>query len=298
MLTANRVSDEALPGALAADELCAAARLAGFAPLPAFEPGWAVEDAGPAGAVAVRALLARGLATVGEPPALTPAARSALEPLLDPDAVLEIQRDESSGGRRRHMLAEAAGRRVLAAERTPSIWDLTAVEEPAGAVVYGLAEPLIPDSGRVPTLASGRLTPSGRALARADTLLAQGGAARLPQALQAHGLDEATAHALATVLSSARVLVTVRAARRTGGGPGEDSDVREAGAVTWLDAGDAGLWQVTPAAPEGDPDGDDGPEDADDAEYTFTAADAETVRDALAVLLGATDTKEERCLTS
>lgn len=297
MLTVSGAGDDPLPSALSADELCAAARLAGFAPLPVFAPGWAAEEAGVAGAVAVRGLLARGLAIVGEPSALTPAARSALEPLLNPDAVLEIRRDESSGGRRRHMLGEVGGHRVLAAERTPSIWDLMAVEEPSAAVVRALAEPLIPDSGRIPALAGRRLTASGRALARADTLLAQNSAARLPQALHGHGLDQPTAHALATVLSSARVLVTVRAARRTAADTRE-ADAREGDAVTWLDAGAAGLWQVAPDVPEGDPDGDDGPEDADDAEYTFTAADARTVRDALAALLGTADPKEERCLTS
>jgi hypothetical protein len=295
VLTVEGIGDGAFPSALSSDELCAAARLAGLVPLPLFDPGWADEEAGVAGAVAVRGLLARGLAVVRETPggpALTPAVRSVLEPLLDPDAVLEIQRDEGPGGRRRHVLGEAGHRRVLAAERSPSIWDLMTIEEPAGAVVRALAEPLIPDSGRIPALAGRRFTVSGRALARAEVLLAEGGAARLSRMLENHGLDGTAAHALATVLSSARVLVTVRTVRRA------EAGVREADAVTWLDAGAAGLWLVTPAEPDGDPDGDAGPGDAADEVYALTAADRETVRDALAGLLGAADLKEERCLTS
>jgi hypothetical protein len=293
MLTAKSAGDGAVPSALSSDELCAAARLAGLAPLPLFEPGWGDEEAGAAGAVALRGLLARGIAVAGEAPdgpALTPEARSALEPLLTPDAVLEIQRDEGPGGRRRHVLGEIGCRRVLAAERTPSIWDLMTIEEPPGEVVRALAEPLIPGSGRVPALAGLRLDVSGRALARAEALLVQGGAARLARTLADHGLDDRDAHALAMVLSAARALVTVRLARHA------EDGTREADAVTWLDAGPSGLWLVALAEPDGDPDRDPG--DAADEEFAITAAGPETVRDALAALLGTADRKEERCLTS
>jgi hypothetical protein len=291
MLTATGAG--ALPSALSSDELCAAARLAGIAPLALFAPGWAPEETGVAGAVAVRGLLARGLAVPSDTsggPELTPAARTALEPLLDPETVVELQRDEGPAGRRRHVLGETGERRVLAAERTPSIWDLMTAEEPAGTVVRALAGPLIPDCARVPALAGRRLTVSGRALARAETLLAQGGVARLSRMLQGHGMDGTAAYALATVLAAARVLVTVRTARRAGSG------VREAGALTWLDAGPAGLWLVTPAEPQGDPDGDTG--DPRDEAYTLSAESRETVGDALDALLGTAARKEERCLTS
>jgi len=283
--------DGALPRSLSSDELCAAARLAGFAPLPLFAAGWAPEEIGVAGAVAVRGLLARGLAVVREAPdgpGLTPAVRAALEPLLDPDTVVEVVRDEGPAGRRHHVLGEAGDRLVLAAERMPSIWSLQAVAEPAGSVVRTIADPLI--SGGVAALASRSLTVSARALSRAEALLAQDGAAGLARMLQGHGLEPADAEALAVLLRSARVLVTVRTAHRL------DSGARSADAVTWLDAGSAGLWLVTPAEPAGDPDGDDaGPHDE---AYTLTAAGQETVRDALAGLLGTADPKEERCLTS
>lgn len=283
----------ALPSALSSDEMCAAARLAGLAPLPLFATGWAPEEIGVAGAVAVRGLLARGLAVVREAPdgpGLTPLVRSALDPLLDPGAVFEIQRDEGPAGRRHHVLGEAGERRVLAAERTPSIWDLRAVEEPPAAVVRALAEPLIPDSERIPAFARRYLTVNASALSQAEALLAQDGAAGLPRMLRGHGLDGAVADALATVLSAARVLVTVRTVCRL-----EDGS-RAADAVTWLDAGSAGLWLVTTAEPQGDPDGDTA-EPRDEA-YTLTAAGRETVRDALTGLLGTADPKEERCLTS
>lgn len=292
MLTTTEADDGSFPSALSSDELCAAARLAGVPPLPVFATGWAPEETGVAGAVALRGLLARGLAVVREPaggPGLTPAARWTLEPLLVPDTLVEIQRDEGPAGRRRHVLGEAGDRRLLAAERMPSIWDLMMIGEPIGTVARTLVDPLIPDSGRVAALAGRSVTASGRALAQAETMLAQDGEARLPRMLQGHGLDASAAGALATVLSSSRVLVTVRTVRREAG------DAREADAVTWLDAGPSGLWLVTPAGPEGDPDADDAP--AADA-YTLTATDRETLRVALAGLFAPADPKEERCLTT
>lgn len=285
----------ALPATLSSDELSAAARLAGRAPLPVFATGWAAEDQGVAGAVALRGLLARGLAVVRDAPggpALTPAVRSALAPLLDPDAVFEILRDEGPAGRRRQVLGESGDRRVLAAERTPSIWDLRAVAEPAGAAVWSLAECLIPDSGRIATLAGRHLAASGRVLSLAEESLVRDGGTGLPALLRDQGCDGAAAEALATVLSSARVLVTVRTVRRVG------SASHAADAVTWLDAGSAGLWLVTPAESPtrrpADPDGDEPGEQV----YTLAAAEHETVRDALAGLLGTVAPKEQRCLMS
>src|SRR3954471_23667589 len=101
---------------LSSDELYAAAHLAGLAPSPVFGTGWGAEELGVAAAVAVRGLLSRGLATP-DGPALTPDARSALDPLLDPRSLLEIRRDEGPGGRRRYVLGESGARRVLATER-------------------------------------------------------------------------------------------------------------------------------------------------------------------------------------
>jgi hypothetical protein len=131
---------------------------------------------------------------------------------------------------------------------------------------------------------------SGRTLSRAEALLAQDGADGLERMLQGHGLNRTAAGTLAVLLRAARVLVTVRRAGRL------DSGARSAEVVTWLDAGSAGLWLVTPAEPAGDPDGDDaGPHDAT---YTLAAAGRENVRDALAGLLGTADLKEEPCPTS
>ncbi len=268
------------PESLSSDELCAAARLAGCVPLPAFEPGWAPEEAGVAAAVAVRGLLARGLATAGDAPELTPGARSALDPLLDPCTLHEIQRDAGPAGRRRHVLGESSGR-LLATERAPSIWALSAVDEPAADAVRAIAEPLIPRVGTAP--AARRLTVSGALLTAAETLLAQDGRAALPGLLRRHGVAAADAGALTAVLASAGTLVTVRTARRTRTG------ARAAEAVTWLDAGPSGLWSVTASEDSGD--------EAEADAYTLTAADHATVRDALAALLGPA-IEEPSCPTS
>ncbi len=263
-----------LPCALSSDELRAAARLAGLAPPPAFDPGWAPEELGVADAVAVRGLMARGLAEIRDNDvALTASARSALDPLLAPEALVEIHQDETAAGRRGHLLGESANGLLLAAERSPSIWDLRAVEKAVPALL-AIAGPLVPAYAPA---AGGPYTVGGDALDRTETLLAQGGAAHVPEALRGGGLGAADAAALAGVLAAMTSLVTVRAVRRTG-----DTN-RTADALTWLDAGPAGLWTVAP--------GDD------DATYTITAADHETVHAALTDLLtGALE--EQPCLMS
>ncbi|GLY86590.1 hypothetical protein [Actinoallomurus iriomotensis] len=264
-----RVTGDGLPGALSSDELCAAAWLAGRAPLPAFASGWASEEHGVAAAVAVRGLLARGLAEPG--PRLAPAVRGALEPLLHPDRMVEVRRDEGPAGRRRHVFGESGDRRLLAAESVPSIWELVPIEEPIGAAALAVAEPLVPRTDSTRT--GERLVASARLLARVDALLAQGA-----------GLgDEGTGGALTTVLSEARVLVTVRTT-----GPAAHT----AAAITWLDAGPAGLWLITPEE-RGNAD------DVTDPAYALTATGHETVRDALADLLRSPVPKEEEpCPTS
>ena len=272
--------ESGLPGALSSDEMRAAARLAGYAPLPAFDPGWAHEELGVADAVALRGLLARGLATVCETPdgpdvRLTPGLRTALDPLLRPDAVTEIHVDEGPAGRRRHLVGESGAGALVAAECRPSIWDLRPTETPATAVVRSVAEPLIPDAGAPEER---RFTVSGHALSRADLLLARSAAPHLPQLLRGEGLDEAAAADLAGVLSSARALVTVRTVRITGA----------AAAVCWLDAGPAGLWLVAHGDQDHGPDEETGDEEP---EYTITAAGHEDVRGALGDAL-----EEQPCL--
>lgn len=284
---------DALPAALSADELRSAARLAGREPLPVFAPAWAPEELGVADAVAVRGLLARGLAEVRETPdgpyvALRPGVRSALDPLLATDALAEVHRDAGPFGRRRHVLAESATGRVLAEERHPSIWDLRSADDQGGTALLRIAESLVPFHG--PESVAGRGYPvSGRALADADAMLARDEAARLADLLRGDGLDGTDAEALAAVLSAACALVTVRTTRRRGG------DVCAADAVTWLDAGAAGLWLVT-AMPDDDPDPDhDGDGGAHDPAYEVTAATRAGVRDAVAAVLAGFAVKEQSC---
>ncbi len=271
-----------LPCAMSSDDLRAAARLAGVTPLPAFESGWAAEELGVADAVAVRGLLARGLAEARDTDvALTESARHALDPLLSPDTLVEILRDAGPAGRRGHVLGRSANGMVLAAERAPSIWELRAAEPPAALSVSG---PLIPPYERA-VATRDRFVVGGEALDRAETLLAQGGGERLPALLRGDGLDEPDAASLAEILSLMRVLVTVRTVSRSG-------DSRTADALTWLDAGTAGLWTVAPAE-----DGDDEPHETHDAAYTVTAADHESVHDALTDLLAGA-LEEQPCLMS
>ncbi len=106
-----------LPVTLSSDELRAAARLVGRAPLPAFATGWKPAESTAADTVALRTLLARGLAGIVSPAgvagtvSLTQPARSALAPLLTPDQLVEVT-VEGREGRRRHLAAGLDGRRV------------------------------------------------------------------------------------------------------------------------------------------------------------------------------------------
>ncbi len=280
---------DVLPLALSTDELRAAARLAGLVPPPVFEPAWAPEELGVADAVAVRGLLARGLAEAwetaeGPDVALRPGVRAALDPLLAPGALAEIHQDEGPFGRRRHVLAESEAGRVLAEERRPSIWDLRS--DPDGMTLRSIAEPLVPLHG--PESTAGRGYPvSGRVLATADAMLARDEAARLPDLLRGDGLDGADAEALAVVLWSAHALVTVRTARRP------DGTACAADAVTWLDAGSSGLWLVT-VRPERDHDHDPD-DDPHDPTYGITPATRAEVRAAVAAVLAGFAVKEKSC---
>src|SRR5205814_3075321 len=125
------VTPDPLPATLSSDELRAAARLAGRAPLPAFTTGWDPQEAAVADAVALRGLLARGLAGIvsagGCPDVrFTGPARSALGPLLAPDTLVEVTVDAATG-RRRHLVGGLDDRTLLAMERHPAIWQIARV---------------------------------------------------------------------------------------------------------------------------------------------------------------------------
>jgi hypothetical protein len=142
------VAGDPLPATLSSDELRAAARLAGYAPAPAFDTAWGPDESGVADAVALRGLLARGLAgvdTTGEVPevTLTADARAALGPILAPDTLVEVCRD-GIGGRRRQLAGARDGRTVRATECHPAIWHLVPVEGPPADAMYPVAAKLLP----------------------------------------------------------------------------------------------------------------------------------------------------------
>jgi hypothetical protein len=249
-----------LPMVLSSDELRAAARLAGWAPLPVFDTSWVSEEVGIADAVAIRGLLARGLATVrdvdGCPEAgLTSAASAALNPLLRPDAIVEIHRDSWSSGRRCQMTAEADGSVVLAEEREPLVWQVHqrsgSAELCARPVVTCLIEELA-ETERAAQIRDMAVTPN--ALAAAQTLVAQGHAKQ-------------NSDPLVGLLAEVSVTVTVRMSRQV------DPSTRVTAAVTWLDAGKTGIWLVEPADGATDPDDDL----AEMRAVTLIATDRETL---------------------
>ena len=128
---------DTLPRALSSDELRAAARLAGRRAAARLRARLGAEELGVADAVAVRGLLARGLAgretrRPGRRPDRGRAVRAG------PAARARTPSSRSSGtrtaaGRHGHVLGESANGLLLAAERSPSIWELRAVETPARA---------------------------------------------------------------------------------------------------------------------------------------------------------------------
>ncbi|OLB80163.1 MAG: hypothetical protein AUI14_07720 [Actinobacteria bacterium 13_2_20CM_2_71_6] len=244
------VATDLLPTTLSSEELRAAARLAGARALPAFAPGWAQDELGIADAVALRVLLARGLAEVHDPldVTLTAEARSALGPLLDPYAVVEAVRETQ-----RFLAAESADGVVVAEERLPSVWYLRRAARPVERALLSTVDIWL-DELTVAAAAPGqRMVVEAGTLARAEVLLAQGGAATLP------GM-------LAELLSAVRARCTVRTLRQHG------LSLRAASAVVWLDAGAAGPWLVQPHGGTGD------------QPLALVATDAATLRTTLADL--------------
>lgn len=247
-----------LPITLTADELSAAAGLAGCTALPAFWPEWTEGERGVAAAVAVRGLLARGLAESHDTTVrLNPGLRLCLEPIFSPSTVVEVVVDSMSAGTRRTVAASAAASAgttaILAAEGPPLVWRLSIL--PDHAVV-------IPPLPGGPSPVPGRHTIPADLLSTVESLLIQHAASAVPALLERSGVDGG----LAPVLVQAQTLTTVRLARRL------DRDIRSAAAVSWLDAGSAGLWLVTLT-------------DEEPAAYVLEGTTTAQLRDLLAELL-------------
>ena len=245
------VSGELLPATLSSDELRAAARLAGRAALPAFATGWDPQEAAVADAVALRGLLARGLAGIVDPngcPAveLTGPAWSALGPLLAPDTLVEVTVDASTG-RRRHLVGGLAGRTLLATERHPAIWQISPDARAPEAVALVVVD--LPAGAAAESAV--RMVVDPRTLAEAEVSQSRDSTG-LPALLHGRGLSTEVARELAGVLPAVRATVTVRLVRQV------DATTSAAGVVSWLDAGATGSWLVQPAeSADDDADADD-----------------------------------------
>jgi hypothetical protein len=242
---------------LTADELRVAAKVSG-SDARVVDGGWAEEDLAVADVVALRGLLARGLATTrtmssGVELTLTIAARGALAPLLRPELVIEVSRDTATGGQR-WLIGQAAAGTVVAEEREPDIWRVRPADAPVPdvvtAIVADLTGGLLPGpTGTVVTVPTSVLVDAERHRLTRDP-------AAVVAELTDAGLPDGAAATVATVLADLEAFVTVRLTSSIGG-------VRVTDALTWLEAGRSGVWLAVPTHV-------DGPADAlsaDDRQY-------------------------------
>jgi hypothetical protein len=238
---------------LTADELRVAAKVSGSSVPAAVDGGWADDDLAVADVVALRGLLARGLASArdvdsGIEVTLTAAARGALGPLLRPDLVIEVIRDTATSAQR-WLVGQTAGTTVVAEEREPDVWRLRSVDASASQAVAAIVAEL---TGELPADAA----PPGMvvavrtaALVHAERLRLTGEPAAVTAGLVRAGLPSDEAAELATILAEVNAFVTVRLVDRVDG-------LRVAGALTWLEAGARGVWLAVPkhaGGPNDDP---------------------------------------------
>jgi hypothetical protein len=132
---------------LTADELRAAAKVSGASAPDAVSGGWGDADRAVADVVALRGLLARGLASArdvdsGIDVALTAAAHAVLGPLLYPDQVIEVMR-AAPAGTRRWLVGQTGDTAVVAEEREPDVWRLRPAGGPAHQAALAIATELV-----------------------------------------------------------------------------------------------------------------------------------------------------------
>ena len=188
-------------------------------------------------AVATRSLLAHGLAVQTDEGgiALAPGAATYLAPLLAPAVVAEVEVD--TGQRSNHVVFAGDDGVVLALhERELDIWSVERPEGSLASVVWGLIE-LTDDSAVTPTATCLRLPAPVNAeikrLALADHWEA------VDRRLAEAGAGGEEGQRWRTALRSRWMAGSLRLCRTLA------PDVYEAGAVRWLDAGPAGMWQLS-----------------------------------------------------
>jgi hypothetical protein len=231
--------------ALSSDELRALARVAGAVLPPELLEGWHPDDTAVADTVAVRSLLARGLLQLcpGRV-ALTRAAASALDPLLDARALAGLSLLGGDREERRRLVAESATGTLLLTEREPDVWTLEEIPGPVERAVGWLAADLL-EEGLRPEPGGATFAAPAATLHEVDGL-AVDRPTDAAAVLAGTGVPPSVAEAWVAVLRGRLATGDVRLTRRLG--PGGYAG----GGVRWLDAGTAGIWLVS--ADDDDPD--------------------------------------------
>jgi hypothetical protein len=213
---------------LSTDELRVSATLRGGGIPAMLDSAWSTEDVPVADIVALRGLLARGLATgQGTSVTLSQDVVAAVGPLLAARTLLEAQRD----GRRRPgrwLVAETADSTVSCTETRPDVWSIRHTDSAPTELFTELV---------------GRLSeaePQGTPVRLPTDLLVNAERSSTPGAtLTRAGLAPEDAETVARVLNDLQAMATVRSLRRHG-------TARDAAAITWLETTSAGLWLAVP----------------------------------------------------
>lgn len=251
---------------LTADELRVAARVSG-SDARMMDGGWADEDLAVANVVAMRGLLARGMATTrtmdsGVEWTLTAATRDALAPLLRPELVIEVSRDTATGGQR-WLIGQAADGTIVAEECEPDIWRLRPADTPVYDVVTAIVTDLTAELPPGPTPTGTVVTVPTSVLVDAERHRSTRDPAAIVADLTGAGLRTDDAAKVATMLTNLDAFVTVRLIHSVDG-------VRVTDALTWLEAGGSGVWLAVPTHIDGPSDvpvEDEGHEHVEDLPY-------------------------------
>jgi hypothetical protein len=220
---------------LTTDELRVSAAINGGQIPEALRAGWSAEDIPVADVVALRGLLARGLATAHDTEVeLASGLDAAVLPLLTADTLVDVQRDAVARPGR-WLIAANAGGVVRCAEQSPDLWCIeTDPEEPIERMLTELLGHL-PDqepSGATVTLPTDLLVEAERRSASS--------AEHLQGMLAKRGMRPADADLVADIVCDLQATVTVRSLHRDG------STTTSSAALTWLETASTGVWLAIP----------------------------------------------------
>ncbi|HEV2780933.1 MAG TPA: hypothetical protein VGX25_16235 [Actinophytocola sp.] len=220
---------------LTTDELRVSTTVAG-APVPAaLRADWSTEDMPVADLVALRGLLARGLASSGAGDvSLADDLSLALGPFLTGRVLVDVQRDGAVRPGRR-LIAKGAAGVVSCAEHGPDLWQVEPADpDPVERLVADLVDHLPDTEASHP----GVTLPTDL-LAEAERRSATGATEHTRGMLVRRGLPPGTAEVVARVLGDLGTTVTVRSSHRNG-------STTRCAAITWLETGSTGVWLAVP----------------------------------------------------